>query len=125
MTSKSYKTFCSERCEKKMHNRLNHKKYKHVRRAREVNANGFFDPAEFLSLVERLENKCPGCGIWFESKDFTIDHIVPLSKGGTNFIQNIQPLCMRCNVRKNARTINFLETTAIPTGTLVNRPLCS
>ena len=48
-------------------------------------------------LIE-LEGKCQICG---KTENITIDHIIPLSKNGTNHIDNLQPLCRSCNCRKN------------------------
>ena len=35
------------------------------------------------------------------------DHIVPLAKGGTNNIDNIQPLCRHCNAVKHVKIIKY------------------
>ena len=37
----------------------------------------------------------------------TEDHIMPLSMGGTDYIDNIQPLCQSCNTRKHARKVDY------------------
>lgn len=37
----------------------------------------------------------------------TLDHVVPLSRGGKHCVENIQPLCGPCNSSKNARTIDY------------------
>jgi 5-methylcytosine-specific restriction endonuclease McrA len=43
---------------------------------------------------------CLKCG---NTNDLTVDHIVPLSRGGSNYIYNLQPLCKRCNSIKGNR----------------------
>ena len=77
--------------------------YKHKRKALE-HSGGEFSAIQWKELCERFYYKCVSCG---ESKPLTVDHIVPLSKGGTNDIENIQPLCLSCNSRKHTNTIDF------------------
>lgn len=67
------------------------------RKARRVNAAGSYTKQEWESLLEKYGNQCLKC----HSKDkITADHILPLSRGGSNFIINIQPLCLSCNSSK-------------------------
>lgn len=60
---------------------------------------------EFKSLCERFGNICLCCKR--SDVELTRDHVVPLVKGGSHTIENIQPLCRRCNSRKNDRTIDY------------------
>lgn len=67
------------------------------RYARKKNAEGSHTLEEWSLLKEKFGNKCVFCK---ESKNLTKDHITPLSKGGSDFIENIQPLCRNCNSKK-------------------------
>ena len=47
---------------------------------------------------------CVECGGLPGIKDpFTVDHILPLSKGGTNVLANLQVMHRSCNSRKGAK----------------------
>lgn len=56
------------------------------------------------ALKEWLEEKfgctCPYCGQPADS----IDHVVPLAKGGTHTFSNLELICGTCNKAKNALT---------------------
>lgn len=74
---------------------------RHRRRAREVAAEGSFTSREWLELVERHGWRCAYRG---EGGPLQPDHRTPLSRGGTNFIENILPACRLCNLRKHTMT---------------------
>jgi|GEM_PF-1228637 len=48
-------------------------------------------------IMERDGNKCVVCGL---DKQLTIDHIVPISKGGNSSDENLRTLCKTCNTKK-------------------------
>ena len=43
----------------------------------------------------------PYCGVCHTTEDLTVDHIVPLSNGGTSTIDNCQVLCRVHNSKKS------------------------
>ena len=55
-------------------------------------------------LFGRQEGHCAGCNGFFEIRNFTVDHIVAKSKGGTDHIENLQLLCGHCNSVKGTKT---------------------
>lgn len=52
-------------------------------------------------LIARDGAYCAHCG---DERDLTIDHVRPISRGGSNELSNLQVLCRPCNSRKGART---------------------
>lgn len=52
---------------------------------------------EWEALKKKYLYRCADCQ---EIKPLHRDHIIPVSKNGTNYISNIQPLCQSCNSRK-------------------------
>ena len=61
------------------------------------------------ALYGRQGGDCAGCGIHFEAKNLTVDHIIARSKGGTDHIENLQLLCGHCNAVKGDRGMEYLR----------------
>ena len=47
---------------------------------------------------------CHYCARKFAFKDLTLDHIVPLARGGTTSPGNVVPACRECNKNKGVDT---------------------
>ena len=61
--------------------------------------------SEWNNLVDFYEHRCLCCGR--SDVLLTIDHVIPLSLGGQNTIDNIQPLCASCNSKKYNKVIDY------------------
>ena len=72
--------------------------------AKRRRAVGGFTAKEWMELLRSSKFRCRYCRKKLSRNTATPDHIVPLSKGGTNWIENIAPACLPCNQRKNALT---------------------
>lgn len=79
------------------------------RRALKANAIGSHTKQEIADLFIKQNGICANnyCGKALTSR-FHRDHIVALSVGGTNFIENIQLLCPRCNTVKGKKPMSWL-----------------
>ncbi len=76
----------------------------HSRRARLRGAKGSYTADEFIKLCEAFGNVCIRC---FKDGKLTADHIQPISRGGNNTIENIQPLCQPCNNEKFTQSWDY------------------
>lgn len=74
------------------------------RRAFLYQAVGTFTNEQWIHKCGQYLNLCAWCK---QSKILHADHIVPLSLGGSNLIDNIQPLCKSCNSKKATKIMAF------------------
>lgn len=74
------------------------------RRARLKEAVGQFTPQQWLDKIEFHKNCCYLCRKSLDGKKIHLEHRIPISKGGTNWIANIAPACAECNLKKGNKT---------------------
>jgi 5-methylcytosine-specific restriction endonuclease McrA len=83
--------------------------YTRNRRARLRNAPGTHTAADVAAIRAAQGNRCFWCGEPL-GRSYHVDHYIPLSKGGSNWPENLDVACARCNERKNAQMPGeFLE----------------
>jgi 5-methylcytosine-specific restriction endonuclease McrA len=74
-------------------------------RARQAGYKGpHFTGPEWCELVEACGGRCLRYGA---VEDLTVDHVIPLALGGSNTIDNIQPLCAACNNTKGCEVMDY------------------
>ena len=72
-------------------------------------ADYYTDQERRLMVLERDERKCTYCLVDVAEDSYVLDHIVPISKGGTNKKFNLVTSCQGCNQRKQDEdAIKFL-----------------
>lgn len=63
-----------------------------------------------IYIYQRDHGACQICGAKIQYNEMTIDHIYPLSLGGSNCRQNYQCTCKSCNqMKRDYKQIDFYE----------------
>lgn len=75
------------------------------RRAKKKSNGGKITAAEWREVLERYNHTCLCCRE--KGKKLTMDHVLPLALGGTHTADNVQPLCVSCNSKKQARHVDY------------------
>lgn len=77
-----------------------------ARRARKKGAEGRYTAADWAAILLEHGHKCARCGA---GGKLTVDHVIPLVQGGSNWPSNLQPLCLSCNCSKQDRAERWLN----------------
>lgn len=69
-----------------------------------MSKNRTFSDYERKTVYAKANGKCRICGKPIDFEKFTVDHKIPLSKGGGNNFPNLQATCKSCNLMKHYLT---------------------
>lgn len=75
---------------------------------------GNFERSDLMAMYEEQENRCAYCGItifWNIPNDIHVDHVIPVTKSGTNDLDNLALTCADCNLSKHDLSLEEWMTT--------------
>ena len=70
-------------------------------------AKGSHTADEWNDLCQRMNWRCAMCGVYGSSVVLQKDHVTPIYQGGSDAIDNLQPLCLPCNTAKGPDATNW------------------
>jgi 5-methylcytosine-specific restriction endonuclease McrA len=57
------------------------------------------------NIYIRDRNRCQYCGRKFATSELSLDHVIPISRGGKSTWENVVCACLNCNVRKGNKLV--------------------
>ncbi len=66
-----------------------------------IHSRVLFDMDERKQILKKTKGICACCGKKLTWQTMTVDHMIPLSRGGSNMLHNLYPLCESCNTAKS------------------------
>lgn len=90
----------------KAHPEFSQRKY-NMRRSMLMGGGGSYTTEEWIKLRDSTGGVCPCCKTYVGVEKLSLDHIIPVAKKGSSYIENIQPLCKPCNSKKGTGIIDY------------------
>jgi 5-methylcytosine-specific restriction endonuclease McrA len=75
--------------------------YNHNRRFKYGTGKAGYSVADIDDIFNMQGGRCAYCRTELLKEKFHVDHIMPVSKGGSNLRSNLQILCKKCNQAKS------------------------
>jgi len=82
--------------------RVRHVVAQRRRRARIARVLATLTPQEWEAILEAAGRACVYCG---GQERLSMDHLIPISRGGPHTSENVAPACLPCNLSKGAKTV--------------------
>jgi len=76
-------------------------------RLRAAKRKGTHTEEQWLLLISAANSVCPRCKSI--TGHFDKDHVIPIYQGGSDSIENIQPLCAKCNSQKGPERTDYFK----------------
>lgn len=67
---------------------------------RQAHDDGTVTRKSWRAMVLHYRHHCLRCGLKHKFRQLSMDHVLPISRGGAHTIKNLQPLCLSCNAKK-------------------------
>jgi 5-methylcytosine-specific restriction endonuclease McrA len=77
------------------------------KRAKRRGNGGSYTVSEWEALKVKYDYTCLCCLKKEPDISLEADHVIPITKGGNSFIENIQPLCKPCNLKKMTLSTDY------------------
>jgi hypothetical protein len=114
-TSNNRSKYCSKKCATKSYN-ISESRREERRRYRARKVGAYIKPVNTMEIYKRDKGVCQICGkkvnkklIYPHPMSMSLDHIIPLSEGGTHEPKNVQLTHFQCNSIKSNGTLEHGE----------------